>query len=183
MKSPPPPALIEIRLREIRQLFNSLDATPFPETDLDGEAEDFILGWARELPQYAPLHLRIHLQEPHPDAEHEARTRTAIQGFFLYRAENLRRQLRQLLARGRFSLLIGLTCLVLSVGSAQLVAQLWQGALVSILTESLVIGGWVAMWNPIQVFLYDWWPLRRQRRICERLAAAHVEFVTAGKFA
>jgi hypothetical protein len=26
------------------------------------------------------------------------------------------------------------------------------------------------MWRPIQVFLYDWWPIHRRRRIYEKLA-------------
>jgi hypothetical protein len=30
---------------------------------------------------------------------------------------------------------------------------------------SLVIGGWVAMWRPMEVFLYDWWPVRAEARL------------------
>jgi hypothetical protein len=40
----------------------------------------------------------------------------------------------------------------------------------SIIEEGFLISGWVAMWRPIQVFLYDWWPIRRRRRIYEKLA-------------
>jgi hypothetical protein len=28
-----------------------------------------------------------------------------------------------------------------------------------VLQESLVIGGWVAMWRPLEILLYDWWPI------------------------
>ena len=28
-----------------------------------------------------------------------------------------------------------------------------------VIRESLLIGGWVAMWRPLEVFLYDWWPI------------------------
>jgi uncharacterized protein (DUF1330 family) len=40
---------IEVRIEEISQLFHSLDPFPFRERDLDQEAEEFIVGWAREL--------------------------------------------------------------------------------------------------------------------------------------
>ena len=30
--------------------------------------------------------------------------------------------------------------------------------------ESLLIGGWVAMWRPLEVFLYDWWPIRAEAK-------------------
>ena len=44
----------------------------------------------------------------------------------------------------------------------------------AVLRESLLIGGWVAMWRPLEVFLYDWWPLWRRRNLYRRLAAATV---------
>jgi hypothetical protein len=55
-------ATIELRIREIKQLFNSLDATPFPATDLDADAEEFMLDWAMEFRSDAPLRIRIHIE-------------------------------------------------------------------------------------------------------------------------
>ena len=26
-----------------------------------------------------------------------------------------------------------------------------------------MIGGWVALWRPLEIFLYDWWPIRRKQ--------------------
>jgi hypothetical protein len=40
-----------------------------------------------------------------------------------------------------------------------------------ILRESLPIGGWVSMWRPPEVFLYDWWAIRNEIRLSDRLAA------------
>jgi hypothetical protein len=44
-----------------------------------------------------------------------------------------------------------------------------------LLRESLVIGGWVALWRPLEIFLYDWWPLRADRRLFQRLSEAEIE--------
>ena len=49
----------------------------------------------------------------------------------------------------------------------------------SLLRESLVIGGWVAMWRPLEIYLYDWWP-RRIGRIYEKLSRVPVEIVEEG---
>ena len=38
------------------------------------------------------------------------------------------------------------------------------------LRESLNIAGWVAMWRPMQIYLYDWWPPRRTARIYSTLS-------------
>jgi hypothetical protein len=39
-----------------------------------------------------------------------------------------------------------------------------------ILQEDLLILGRVAMWRPLQIFFYDWWPIRHQARIYDKLA-------------
>jgi hypothetical protein len=46
--------------------------------------------------------------------------------------------------------------------------------LAPVLRECLIIAGWVAMWRPMEVFLYDWWPIRAEARFQDRLAAMPV---------
>ena len=48
--------------------------------------------------------------------------------------------------------------------------MLGPGAVSRIAEESLLIAGWVAMWRPLEIFLYDWWPIRAEARLLERLA-------------
>jgi hypothetical protein len=45
--------------------------------------------------------------------------------------------------------------------------------------EGLVILGWVANWKPIEIFLYDWWPLARRRDLYRRLSDASFELRAA----
>src|SRR5262245_49191106 len=58
-----PAEAIELRVNEIGQLFHSLDPFPFRERDLDKEAEEYIVSWARELPHDQPIKIIIHLPE------------------------------------------------------------------------------------------------------------------------
>ena len=41
--------VIEVRIHELVQLFNTLDPSPVHDRDLDNDGEDCIVGWAREL--------------------------------------------------------------------------------------------------------------------------------------
>ena len=43
--------VIEVRISELRQLFNAIDPSPFNERDLDPRAEEFIVEWAKDLPR------------------------------------------------------------------------------------------------------------------------------------
>jgi hypothetical protein len=44
----------------------------------------------------------------------------------------------------------------------------------SLLKESLLIGGWVAMWRPLEIFLYEWWPIRADAKLFDRLSVMPV---------
>lgn len=170
--------LIEVRVADLKQLFNAMDPSPFREKDLDPEAEEFIVGWARELPRDAPLGLLVYLDRPAGLPEEAAILRDAVRVFFSHRAETSRRRLRQLLRVGRTSLLIGLVFLAVTVAAGDLIANVVRGQrLGEILRESLLIGGWVAMWRPLEIFLYDWWPIRSEARLCDRLSAMPVRVV------
>ena len=50
-----------------------------------------------------------------------------------------------------------------------------QGQLLGIFEEGLLILGWVANWKPIEIFLYDWWPIAQRRGLYNRLAQATVD--------
>ena len=101
--------------------------------------------------------------------------RAAIHEFFRQRAEAYRRQLRDLFRRGRTSLLIGLAVLAAAIALGDFLASLMKtGRIGEIVRESLTIGGWVSMWRPLEVFLYDWWPIRNEARLSDRLAAMPV---------
>ena len=48
---PPMCSVIEVHVGELKQLFNAIDPSPFRDKDLDPKAEEFIVGWAKELPR------------------------------------------------------------------------------------------------------------------------------------
>jgi len=101
--------------------------------------------------------------------------RDAIHEFFRHRAQTYRQRLRELFRVGRTSLMIGLVALAAAIALGDLLARLMQGSRIAeIIRESLTIGGWVSMWRPLEVFLYDWWPIRNEARLSDRLAAMPV---------
>jgi hypothetical protein len=166
---------IEVRVAELRQLFNAIDPSPFKERDLDPRAEEFIVEWSKDFPAAAPLALIVHLDRAPGKADEAIALRDAIHEFFGQRAASSRRKLRELFRRGRISLVIALAFLgaSIAVGNA-LASYLEEGQLASVLREGLLIVGWVAMWRPLEVFLYDWWPIRAEVRLFERLSTMPV---------
>ena len=176
-----PPAergVIEVRLREVRQLFDALDPSPFREKDLDPDAEEYIVESAKELPSGTLCVLVIHLDRPTGLPDEERAVGDAIRVHFARRAKLLRRDLRRLFRRGLISLAIGVAFLVAIFVIVRLVGQLLGESAVALLSrEGLIIVGWVAMWRPLEIFLYDWWPILGEQRVRDRLSRIEVRVV------
>jgi len=155
-RSPEPAATIEIRLSRPQQLFNSLDPSPFHERDLDQEVlragqPEACLG--QLLGQCDPARAPVALAEDVGD-----------------RLDMTERRLRRYFRDGRISLAAGLVFLFVCIALRQLALAVGRGLAAEIADEGLYIVGWVAMWRPLEVFLYDWRPIRHRARLYAKLA-------------
>jgi hypothetical protein len=74
---------------------------------------------------------------------------------------------------------LGLALLVVLLSVSELLAPSASGA-VRALREGLAILSWVVMWRPVEALIYVWLPIRRERKIMERLHDAPTE-VRTGK--
>jgi ABC-type spermidine/putrescine transport system permease subunit I len=171
---------IAVRARTIGQLFNTFDPSPFREKDLDSGVEQFLVGWVRELPPGTPFRIVVHLPAEEAAKPEAAEIAAAFAHYFRDRVEVSTQELRELLRIGWRSLLIGIVVLVACLIASQVAAKAIANATVSrVVEESLIIVGWVANWRPIEIYLYDWWPIMRRVRLYRRIAAAYVR-VKAG---
>jgi uncharacterized membrane protein len=110
--------------------------------------------WSADFPTHAPLALVVHLARTAG-----ATLREAMSEYFAQRAKATRRNLRDLFRRGRVSFAIALAILATSIVIGDAIAAYFsESRLAEVIREGFLIGGWVAMWRPIEVFLYDWWP-------------------------
>jgi hypothetical protein len=164
---------VELRLDRLARLYNSLDPAPFNEKELDAAADDYIVGSAEDLAG-KPMRLVILLSEPELTPTRVTDISTSIHNHFALRAQVERKRLHSELRRGRSSLLIGLAFLIACLIVREL-AILPDTHVGRILREGLLIVGWVAMWGPLDIFLYGWWPIVGRRRLFDRLARVDVE--------
>jgi hypothetical protein len=176
-KTHPPVHQIELRIVKLSELFNSMDPTPFKNRNLDSAAEEFLESWALEFPQDSHFKIIIHIEQM-PQEDPSSIVTEAIHNYFAYKSERAKQNLSQLLLEGRISLMIGLGFLALCLLGADILAvNFVDNTFLRLLKESLLIGGWVAMWRPMQIFLYGWWPIVRKSRIYCNLSRSIVHVV------
>lgn len=167
---------IELQVEKVGQLFDTLDPQPFRERDLDREAEEYIVSWARELPHRLPVCIRVHMPAAEAAGEQALHLEAAMRRYFAYRMEIAASDLTELFRHGRYSLLVGICVLALCVVGGGFFARMIPNFEVArFVSEGFIILGWVANWRPIEIFLYDWWPIVRRRKLFERLSRARIE--------
>ena len=172
--------VLDLYLADTRQLFNSMDPAPFRQRDLDPNAETYIVDWAQEAPANQSLSLVLHLGDGSTTEGEAAIVRESVREYFRRRALATRRQLQKLFRVGRYSLLIALVFLTLVIVIGESLASLVsRERYAALIEDSLVIGAWVALWRPLEIFLYDWWPIRAEARLFDRLSQMNVSTVSA----
>lgn len=164
---------IDVRLKTAHQLFDTRDPAPFRERDLEEAAVEYVVGAFEDLGPKAEVKIVLWIAEPSPELEAET-LKEAVRAYFAYEIVRLQRRTRQQLKTGQLALGMGLAMLAAFLTLAELTVLLPVGTVRQILREGLVIIGWVAMWRPLDVLLYDWWPLVRHRRLLERIMAAEI---------
>jgi hypothetical protein len=160
-------ATIAIRIRSLARLFDALDPAPLQESALERNAEGYILGCAGKHRPTEPLRLLVHLPESlgahaadASDAIHEHFRRAHAQG-----ERNFRRRQRI----GGFTLALALGVLAGSFWLRSLLSNVEGSPLVQGIGEGLLILGWVVMWRPVEILLWEHWESHLNHAMLERL--------------
>ncbi|MFZ2498199.1 MAG: hypothetical protein WCB90_01880 [Methanosarcina sp.] len=167
--------LIEIELRSMMQIFNSFDPAPFHEKELDASAEVYIYNSVGEFPLKKPLELMVYLPSSEIGTDTEETLRNAIRYHFSYKKLLTDIELRKILQRGRRNMTIAFVFLFLCLLMIRLLSTLQGGLLKTTFSEGLTIIGWVALWEPVNVFLYGWWPLVQKKNIYTKILGMDVK--------
>lgn len=166
--------VIELKLNTLMQLFDTFDPAPFHEKELDIDAEEYIYNAVEEFPLKKPLEIMIYLPPDEASPEIEAKVKEAIRNHFSYKKILTDIELKRLLERGRKNLLIALIFLFLCLLTIRLLSTFEESLVNTLFSEGLLIIGWVAMWEPVEIFLYRWWPIVHKRNVYQKITGIEV---------
>ena len=174
--------VVEIAVKNSRQLFNDRDPAPFRERDLDPQFVTYLVSTVEEFALRTKIKIKIHtLDNDDLSSENSLIIKEAIHSYFKYESQLAYSTLKKKLRTARFFFMVGIFTLFICLSLAQLVGAMKTAppAIVEIISVGLVIIGWVAMWRPIESLLYDWWPIREKRLYFDKIALLEVEVVGA----
>lgn len=164
---------IDIQLRELTQLFDSLDPSPFRQKSLDRNAENYLVEYAGEFPAKAQLRVLVH-GPPSLQASMETIAEAIHRHFdLLSKLADRRRGRRRRI--GRVAMSLGLGVLASALLLRSMISD-WPGPVGEVLAEGLLILAWVALWRPAEMAMFDQWESRDHLRLLRKLARVSVEF-------
>lgn len=166
---------IEVRVRTVQQLFDARDPAPFRERDLDDDFVEYIVSAVSEFSLATPLKLVIYVDDKESKDLPKDSIREAIRDFFNFRIDLQKKELRNFIRRAQLFLLIGLLILGGCLWAAQSIVLPSPPGVMGILREGLVIFGWVSIWKPIELILFDWYPLYEKLRLNRKLLGMEMD--------
>jgi hypothetical protein len=168
-------ATVSIHVRDLSQLFNSLDPSPFWDRDLDREAAQFIEEEFNEKRSAQTWNLHVYSAGGGALA---ADLQPAVEHYYERLASSARRRLHEEMRLGQLALLGGVVIFLLSMSARTILASALRGGAPRMIDEGLIILAWLALWRPAESLVYGWVPHYRKRRLYERLAAIRVSVRT-----
>lgn len=168
-----PPADVRFSISTLAQIFDSYDPSPFHERALDPKVDDYILSCVRELP--AGRDFRLLVLVPPDLLGHEADTAAAIHAHYALAKAAAEREIRARLSTGHGLLLLGLAVLLPCLLLRELIGA-DPGTLREAIAEGLLILGWVALWKPLEVLLFERFERRQQLQLLDALCRVPVRF-------
>ncbi len=170
--------IIDIKIDSLEQLFDKRDPNPFRIKDLDEDAEEYILSSLQEIgiKKLGKIRIISSLEDPKKNDE----ANRAVKDFFLYREEITRRKLRSILLLGVKTLILGLLFLSGAILVSLFMGHFFPKSFLGLFfKEGFLLIGWVSMWRPLNIFLYEWWPLLELKKQFHVLSSSEIAIVTS----
>jgi len=162
---------ITLHLDDIQQLFQAPELDPFSGHDHSLSGMEQILNELKPKSLMRPVRTIILLRRTHPPEDIEQNCRLAVQKFCAAQIHQITNELAALRRQGIKALQTGLLFLAVCL----LLSTLFDGLetlpklLRRFLSEGFLIAGWVSLWHPTELLLYEWLPYRRDIKLYERI--------------
>ena len=175
-------SLIEVRVKNAQQLFDVRDPAPFRERDLDDDFVEYITTSVEEIGHNSNLKIVINIGEKETESIEKTVIKEAIESYLDYQIELKRLHLSKLFRTVRLFLFFGLASLFACLFVARTIEKKFDpDSFFYVTREGFVILGWVAIWKPFELVLFDWYPVFDKIKLLKKLRDCEIDILFIGK--
>jgi hypothetical protein len=178
----PAPGIVSIRLQSLDLLFNGPAIDPFAGSHDGHSGMDHLQlalkrHWSRDTPDVHALRLIVPAAEA--TAGRLADTRQAIAGWCDAQVGVTRNLLSVMAKERRRAWQVGglFFALCFAIAAALETHAAIAGKWGTLLSETIIIAGWVGVWHPLDLTLYAWWPHRFRLQMLEKVRQLEVSLL------
>jgi hypothetical protein len=168
--------IIEISLQDPFNLYDDKDPSPLKVRDLKPILEQYIFNCLREIPNEDKVRIEFYFYEPPQTQEEKDLLKKSVKDFFSYRCKVRFLDFRLKIKYGLRSTLIGLIFLFFCIYISSVYLKNQNDIVGQFFLEGLSVLGWVSLWNPVQVFLYEIWPILTSAKILRKCSQVEYTF-------
>lgn len=165
---------IQLKANSLDQILET-DTPLFTGAGITSEAGDYLYTEADVVQLNVPLALDISVPKKDMQEGLTARLEEILRNYCSYQAILGERELKLTFKRGRRNLLVAILFIAACFLIAYLLGQRASDDVKLLINGVFAIASWVALWTPIETFLFDWWPIARQAKMYRRLAKASIK--------
>ena len=163
--------IIKISAEKIEDLYDEYDKkSSFSKKDLDKELVEYIIDSVSEIGK-EPFCLQFYLEDE-IDKKLQNRVKESIKQYFLYLEDLEKKKMKGQIKNSFIFIAIGLFFTTMSI-----LARDSEQFFVEILSEGMLVAGWVSLWEALATLLIKWLPLTKKLALFQRVIACDVSFL------
>jgi hypothetical protein len=176
------PGVVSIRLQTLDLLFQSPVIDPFAGSHDGLSGMDHLKlalkrHWSRDTPDVSALRLVVPAADATP--ARQAQTQSVIAGWCDAQAAMTDNLLSVMAKERRRAWQVGglffAVCFAIATGLEAIPALSGLGG--TLISETIIIAGWVGVWHPLDLTLYAWWPHRFRLQQLQKIRRLKVDLL------
>lgn len=164
---------IDVFIKNFDDIYASSNYKSLSDASLNNKLEKYLLNSIANYNLNSKIHLVIHIPA-HLFTKETLPINKLITYHFLNKTKETELHLKQKFKQWRINLLIGSLFLILCFILLELFSNDSNLRLIRMFRESLLIVGWVAIWEPITFILFGWHPIVKKKLLYKKLANSSV---------
>jgi len=170
--------IIEVSLINYVDIFNDWDNAPLRRKDIDPDLLHFLEDSIDDIPRKYGIDVCFYLSDQVQNVEREQQIISWFRTFYGFYVELERKKIHDIFIKSIVCLLVSLLFFISSYLGEQIVSN---SLLIKILSEIVVVGGWVFLWEAISSLTFDRAKINHLIKNYNRFAKAAISFRYKGK--
>lgn len=167
--------VIDIALDSYTDIFNEYDPSPFKKRDLNPELLDYLEDCSTDIPLKYPIVIQFNLPKEKHDLMKETKIKDGFKSYYSFLSFSAEKDYKKLIIQNIYNVLISIF-LLLAGFTLEVYFSHIDFLFTTILSNIIVIGGWVFMWQAISMMAFERRSYKEKYLKYKRFTKAPIEF-------